>query len=77
MDQIAALRWVKANIGAFGGNAGNVTIAGESAGGLAILHLLVAPQARGLFSKAIVQSASLMNLPELKAMRHGVPSAET
>lgn len=76
MDQIAALRWVKANIGAFGGNAGNVTIAGESAGGLAILHLLVAPQARGLFARAIVQSASLMNLPELKAMAHGVPSAE-
>jgi para-nitrobenzyl esterase len=76
MDQIAALRWVKANIGAFGGDAGNVTIAGESAGGLAILHLLVAPQARGLFGKAIVQSASLMNIPELKATSHGVPSAE-
>jgi para-nitrobenzyl esterase len=76
MDQIAALRWVKANIGAFGGDAGNVTIAGESAGGLAILHLLVAPQARGLFAKAIVQSAALMNIPDLKAMTHGVPSAE-
>ncbi|HWU96223.1 MAG TPA: carboxylesterase family protein, partial [Sphingomonas sp.] len=76
MDQVAALRWVKANIGAFGGDAGNVTIAGESAGGLAILHLLVSPQARGLFGKAIVQSAALMNIPDLKAMKHGVPSAE-
>lgn len=76
MDQVAALRWVKANIASFGGDSGNVTIAGESAGGLAILHLLVSPQARGLFSKAIVQSASLMNLPELKVTAHGVPSAE-
>ncbi|MEP9358369.1 carboxylesterase family protein [Sphingomonas sp. KR3-1] len=76
MDQIAALRWVRANIAAFGGDAGNVTIAGESAGGLAILHLLAAPQARGLFSKAIVQSAALMNIPDLKEMKHGVPSAE-
>jgi para-nitrobenzyl esterase len=76
MDQIAALHWVKSNIAAFGGDSGNVTIAGESAGGLAILHLLVAPQARGLFAKAIVQSASLMNLPELKTTAHGVPSAE-
>lgn len=77
MDQIAALKWVRANIGAFGGDPGNVTIAGESAGGLAILHLLVSPQAHGLFGKAIVQSASLMNIPELKTMAHGVPSAET
>lgn len=76
MDQIAARRWVKANIGAFGGDSGKVTIAGESAGGLAILHLLVAPQARGLFSKAIMQSAALMNLPELKVTAYGTPSAE-
>lgn len=76
LDQIAALNWVKANIGAFGGNARNVTIAGESAGGLAILHMLVAPRARGLFARAIVQSAALMNIPDLKATRFGVPSAE-
>ena len=77
MDQIAALRWVKRNIPAFGGNAGNVTIAGESAGGLAILHMLASPRARGLFAKAIVQSASLMNIPELKQARFGLPAAET
>ncbi|RYY27124.1 MAG: carboxylesterase family protein [Sphingomonadales bacterium] len=76
LDQVAALRWVKANIAAFGGNAGKVTIAGESAGGLAILHLLASPMARGLFSKAIVQSASLMNIPELKRDSFGLPSAE-
>lgn len=76
LDQIAALHWVKQNIAAFGGNAANVTIAGESAGGLAILHLLASPRAHGLYSKAIVQSASLMNIPELKQERFGFPSAE-
>lgn len=75
-DQVAALRWVKRNIAAFGGDPSRVTIAGESAGGLAILHMLAAPQARGLFSRAIVQSASLMSLPELKVSAHGMPSAE-
>lgn len=76
LDQIEALRWVNQNINAFGGNADNVTIAGESAGGLAILHLLASPRAHGLFAKAIVQSASLMNIPELKTGRFGTPSAE-
>jgi para-nitrobenzyl esterase len=76
LDQVAALQWVRRNIGSFGGNKGNVTIAGESAGGLAILHLLASPRSRGLFSKAIVQSASLMNLPELKRDVFGLPSAE-
>ncbi len=76
LDQIAALQWVKQNIAAFGGNTANVTIAGESAGGLAILHLLAAPRAHGLYSKAIVQSASLMNIPELKQQKFGFPSAE-
>lgn len=76
LDQIAALHWVKGNIAAFGGNAANVTIAGESAGGLAILHLLASPRAHGLYAKAIVQSASLMNIPELKREQFGLPSAE-
>ncbi|MDF7775373.1 carboxylesterase family protein [Sphingomonas sp. AOB5] len=77
LDQIAALRWVNRNIAAFGGSKAKVTIAGESAGGLAILHLLAAPDARGLFARAIVQSASLMNIPELKQASHGLPSAES
>lgn len=55
-DQIAAVRWVKENIAAFGGDPDNITIAGESAGAEAVLDLLVSPQAKGLFSKAIVQS---------------------
>ena len=76
LDQIAALHWVKRNIAAFGGNAANVTIAGESAGGLAILHLLASPRAHGLYAKAIVQSASLMNIPALKRAEFGLPSGE-
>jgi len=56
LDLIAALRWVRENISAFGGNPGNVTIAGESAGALNVLTLLIAPKAKGLFHKAIVES---------------------
>jgi para-nitrobenzyl esterase len=76
LDQIAALRWVKANIGAFGGDASNVTIAGESAGGLSVMYLLTSPAARGLFHKAIAQSAYMVSTPELKRAAHGSPSAE-
>ncbi len=56
MDQVAALSWVKRNIAAFGGDPGNVTLFGESAGGEDTLLLMTAPAAQGLFSKAIVQS---------------------
>src|SRR6185437_8277476 len=76
LDQIAALRWVKENIGAFGGNPANVTIAGESAGGLSVMYLLAPPQARGLFAKAIAQSAYRITMPTLKQDKHGMPSAE-
>jgi para-nitrobenzyl esterase len=58
MDQQAALRWVQANIGRFGGDARNVTLFGESAGGLSTLSQLVSPGARGLFQRAIVESGS-------------------
>ncbi len=58
LDQIAALEWVRDNIANFGGNPDNVTIFGESAGGQAVLNLLTAPAARGLFHKAIAQSPS-------------------
>ncbi|MGO4442376.1 carboxylesterase/lipase family protein [Mycobacterium sp. 2YAF39] len=55
-DQQAALRWVRDNIDAFGGDAGKVTIAGESAGGMSVCNHLVAPDSQGLFSAAIIQS---------------------
>lgn len=58
MDQIAALRWVRRNIPRFGGDPHNVTIAGQSAGGLSVLDLLVSHRSRGLFEKAIVQSGA-------------------
>jgi hypothetical protein len=60
LDQIEALRWVRQNIRAFGGDPSNVTIAGESAGGTAVCLLLVVPQAEGLFHRAISESAALM-----------------
>jgi len=56
-DQQAALRWVRHNIGAFGGDPGQVTIAGESAGGMSVCDHLVAPGSAGLFRGAILQSA--------------------
>lgn len=58
-DQIFALQWVQRNIASFGGNPDNVTIFGESAGGVSVYVLLASPLARGLFHRAIAQSASI------------------
>jgi len=76
LDQIAALRWVQENISEFGGNQNNVTIAGQSAGALSVMYLMAAPEAKGLFSKAIAQSGYMISMPELKLSRHGHASAE-
>lgn len=56
MDMIEALKWVQANVGRFGGDPRQVTVFGESAGGIAVNDLMVSPAARGLFVRAIVQS---------------------
>lgn len=58
LDQILALQWVRDNVAAFGGDPDNVTIFGESAGAMSVATLLAAPAARGLYTKAIIQSGS-------------------
>jgi para-nitrobenzyl esterase len=80
LDQIAALEWIQANAAQFGGDAGNVTIFGESAGGHNVVSLLASPLAEGLFHRAIIQSGSFRSA-ELDEARSNpqygaVPAAE-
>ncbi|WP_252181082.1 carboxylesterase/lipase family protein [Azospirillum sp. B4] len=79
LDQLAALQWVKRNITAFGGDPDNVTIFGESAGGISVHTLLTSPMAKGLFNRGIVQSGAgrerILPTPPLHA-EGDAPSAE-
>ena len=79
LDQIAALRWVRANIAAFGGNPENVTLFGTSAGASSQAFLMVSPLARGLFHRAIAQSLGSTAAgpkPRLRVPYYGFAAAE-
>ncbi|MFG2710878.1 carboxylesterase/lipase family protein [Streptomyces goshikiensis] len=66
LDQVEALRWTRANIAAFGGNPGNVTVSGQSAGSGSVCGLLATPSAAGLFHRAVLQSGpcTLLRTPD-------------
>jgi para-nitrobenzyl esterase len=64
LDLVAALQWVQANVAAFGGDPGNVTIFGQSGGGAKVSNLMAMPAAKGLFHKAIVQSGSFLEVQD-------------
>jgi para-nitrobenzyl esterase len=74
LDIIQALRWVRSNIAAFGGNPNNIVIAGESAGGFNVCTLLISPLAKGLFHKAISESGGFF--VDTRSMEEGRLSAE-
>jgi len=63
LDQAAALHWVRTNIAGFGGDPGNITVFGQSAGGTAVSALMAMPVARGLFHRAIIQSGRPLTAP--------------
>lgn len=79
LDHIRALEWIASDIGAFGGDAGRVTIFGESAGGHNVAALLASPRAKGLFHRAIIQSGSFRSEPaaEAEGVTDGGPASAT
>jgi para-nitrobenzyl esterase len=76
MDQIEALKWVRENIRSFGGDPDNVTIFGQSAGGRSVTWLMTSPAAKGLFHKAIAESAQQLPLRGQTEERHGLVPEE-
>lgn len=75
LDQIAALHWIQKNISSFGGDPGNVTIAGQSAGSISVNCLMASPLAKGLFHRAIAESGNMV-LPNPFIQMHTLSSAE-
>ncbi len=80
LDQLAALHWVRRNVAAFGGNPQQVTLVGESAGGISVMHWLTSESAIGLFQRAVVLSGGgrtyILGGRKLRESTAGVPSAE-
>ena len=77
LDQVAALRWVRDNVAGFGGDPDNVTVFGESAGGCSVVTLLATPAAKGLFHKAIAESASVAQVRTRTPRASAPPSSST
>ncbi len=76
LDQIKALEWINKNIAQFGGDPSNVTIFGQSAGGMSVRTLLISPLAKGLFAKAIIQSGGGMGLDQLGSILPSSPQVD-
>ena len=76
LDQIKALEWINKNIAQFGGDPSNVTIFGQSAGGMSVRTLLISPLAKGLFAKAIIQSGGGMGLDQLGSILTSAPQVD-
>lgn len=77
LDMIEAIRWIRTNIAAFGGDVSNITLFGHSAGGDAVAHLMIAEGSRGLFRRAIIQSAPLGISRQREGMTTAMSQAST
>ena len=76
LDQLAALKWVKRNIAAFGGDPDKITIAGQSAGAMSVQNLMTSPLAEGLIGGAIIESGVTVAFAEKADRRHPLEGAE-